>query len=99
MHPVTTSLAPSRRCSAMVSTVSTDSSRAASMKAHVFTTTRSATFEELQRAFVDRLGPGSVSDLEEGTIVVLPSATFALAELRKIIGIARYEERLLCMVL
>ena len=40
-----------------------------------------ATFEELQRAFVDRLGGASVSDLEEGTIVVLPSATFALTEL------------------
>ena len=58
-----------------------------------------ASFEELQRSFVDRLGGASVSDLEEGTIVVLPSATFALAELQKIIGIARYEERLLCMLL
>jgi hypothetical protein len=58
-----------------------------------------ATFDELQRAFVDRLGTRSVSDLDEGTIVVLPSATFALAELLKIIGISRYEERLLCMLL
>jgi hypothetical protein len=58
-----------------------------------------ATFEELQRAFVDRLGAASVSDLDEGTIVVIPSATFAIAELRKIVGIARYEERLLCMLL
>ena len=51
---------------------------------------------ELQRAFVDRLGAASVSDLEEGTLVVIPSATFPIAELRKIAGIARYEERLLC---
>jgi hypothetical protein len=58
-----------------------------------------ATYEELQRTFVDRLGGASVSDLETGTIVVLPSATFDIAELRKIIGIARYEERLLCMLL
>ena len=40
-----------------------------------------------------------MSDLENGTIVVLPSATFPVAELRKIIGINHYEERLLCMVL
>jgi hypothetical protein len=58
-----------------------------------------ASFLELQRAFVDRLGGASVSDVEEGTIVVVPSATFALAELQKIVGIARYEERLLCMLL
>ena len=58
-----------------------------------------ASYQELQRAFVDRLGGASVSDLETGTIVVIPSATFALAELQKIIGIARYEERLLCMLL
>ena len=58
-----------------------------------------ATFEELQRRFVDRLGHASVSDLDTGTIVVLPSATFPLSELRKIIGIPYYEERLLCMLL
>jgi hypothetical protein len=58
-----------------------------------------ASYQELQRAFVDRLGAASVSDLEDGTIVVIPSATFALAELQKIIGIARYEERLLCLLL
>ena len=58
-----------------------------------------ASYLELQRAFVDRLGGASVSDIEEGTIVVVPSATFALAELQKIVGIARYEERLLCMLL
>src|SRR4051794_32138532 len=38
-------------------------------------------------------------DLEQGTIVVLPSATFPVAELRKIVGIQHYEERLLCTTL
>jgi hypothetical protein len=38
-------------------------------------------------------------DLEQGTIVVLPSATFPSSELRKIIGIQYYEERLLCTAL
>ena len=56
-------------------------------------------FEELQRTFVDRLGTASVSDLESGTVVVLPSPTFATAELRKIVGVVRYEERLLCLLL
>jgi hypothetical protein len=58
-----------------------------------------ASFEELQRAFVERLGTASVSDLETGTVVVLPSPTFATAELRKIIGVLGYEERLLCLLL
>jgi hypothetical protein len=58
-----------------------------------------ASFGELQRAFVERLGAASVSDLEAGTVVVVPSATFLIAELRKIVGIARYEERLLCLLL
>ena len=39
------------------------------------------------------------SDLDRGTIVVLPSATFPIAELRKIVGIQHYEERLLCTLL
>ena len=42
MHPVTTSLAPARFVSASASATSIDSWRAASMNAHVFTTTRSA---------------------------------------------------------
>ncbi len=40
-----------------------------------------------------------LSDLETGTIVMLPSATFPDAELRKIVGIQHYEERLLCTTL
>src|SRR5438132_6038304 len=38
-------------------------------------------------------------ELEKGTIVVLPSATFPESELRKIVGIQHYEERLLCTTL
>src|SRR4029077_3385142 len=38
-------------------------------------------------------------DLEQGTIVVLPSATLPSSELRKIVGIQYYEERLLCTAL
>ena len=37
--------------------------------------------------------------MERGTIVVLPSATFPVAELRKITGILHYEERMLFTVL
>src|SRR4051794_5047327 len=40
-----------------------------------------------------------VTDLERGTIVVLPSATFPDSELRKIVAIQHYEERLLCTTL
>ncbi|MDP9069934.1 MAG: ATP-grasp domain-containing protein, partial [Actinomycetota bacterium] len=50
---------------------------------------------ERQRAFVQRVGTASLSDLETGTIVVLPSATFPVAELCKITGIQHYEERML----
>ena len=40
-----------------------------------------------------------LTDLERGTIVVLPSATFPDSELRKIVAIQHYEERLLCTTL
>ncbi|MBV8160550.1 MAG: hypothetical protein JO265_06470 [Acidimicrobiia bacterium] len=41
----------------------------------------------------------TLTDVERGTIVVLPSATFPESELRKIVGIQHYEERLLCTTL
>lgn len=47
----------------------------------------------------ERLGPLAPSELEEGTVIVLPSITFPEEELRKIIGIQHYEERLLCLLL
>ncbi|HWC13546.1 MAG TPA: peptide ligase PGM1-related protein [Actinomycetota bacterium] len=55
-------------------------------------------FEALQQRLA-ALGSRALSDLDRGCIVVLPSLTFPVEELRKIIGISRYEERLLCLVL
>ena len=46
-----------------------------------------------------RLGSHALSDLETGTILVLPSLTFPIDELRKIVGIQHYEERMLFMTL
>ena len=46
-----------------------------------------------------RLGPRAPSELEEGTVIVLPSVTFPPEELRKIVAIQHYEERLLCLLL
>ncbi|TMK87582.1 MAG: carboxylate-amine ligase, partial [Actinobacteria bacterium] len=40
-----------------------------------------------------------LTDIERGTVVVLPSATFPESELRKIVAIQHYEERLLCTTL
>jgi hypothetical protein len=57
------------------------------------------TWEDRQAAFVDRLGRRSPADLETGTVVVLPSLSFAESELAKITGVLRYEERLLFMLL
>lgn len=39
------------------------------------------------------------SEMEDGLVVVLPSLTFPPEELRKIVGIQHYEERLLCLLL
>ena len=58
-----------------------------------------ATFEELQRTFVERAGGRSPADLDAGTMVVVPSISFVSEELRKITAIQYYEERLLCMLL
>ncbi|MDQ3951764.1 MAG: peptide ligase PGM1-related protein [Actinomycetota bacterium] len=57
------------------------------------------TFEERQRLLVEMLGGGSASDMRSGTLVVVPSLTFAESELRKIVGIQFYEERLLFLLL
>ncbi len=53
------------------------------------------TFEERQRAFAQRVGCDSPADVDEGTTVVLPSATFPVDELSKITAIQHYEERML----
>ncbi len=53
----------------------------------------------LQHDLARRLGSRSVSDMDTGTIVVIPSITFPVAELDKITGAQRYEERTLFMAL
>jgi hypothetical protein len=67
---------------------------AASTRHHV-----SVAWEERQRAFVDRLGRDGPTGLDTGTMVVVPSLSFSMAELAKITGVVRYEERLLYMLL
>ena len=62
-------------------------------------TTSITTWEERQRAFVERLGQRGPADLETGTVVVIPSLSFADSELRKITGVLHYEERLMFMLL
>jgi hypothetical protein len=56
-------------------------------------------FEELRRTFAVRYPASDPLDLGEGTVVVLPSLSFPTAELRKIVGIGYYEERLLFLLL
>lgn len=56
-------------------------------------------FAELQDDLRAHVTEHGISDLTEGTIVVLPSISFPAEELRKIVGIGRYEERLLCLLL
>ncbi len=58
-----------------------------------------SSFEALQDRLKDHLGRGGLGDMTAGTIVVLPSISFATTELVKITGITRYEERLLCLLL
>ncbi|HUR17742.1 MAG TPA: peptide ligase PGM1-related protein [Acidimicrobiales bacterium] len=57
--------------------------------------TTTAEWERRQEAFIARIGQASLVDLERGTIVVLPSASFPVEELTKITGIQHYEERML----
>src|SRR4029453_9679566 len=56
-------------------------------------------FEELQRTFAARYPASDPLDLGQGTVGVLPSLSFPPAELRKIVGIGYYEERLLFLLL
>jgi hypothetical protein len=58
-----------------------------------------ASYEELRRIFADRYPASDPLDLDAGTVVVLPSLSFPMAELRKIVGIGYYEERLLFLLL
>src|SRR5919204_5581770 len=54
---------------------------------------------DLRRIFADRYPASDPLDLDAGTVVVLPSLSFPTAELRKIVGIGYYEERLLFLLL
>ena len=58
-----------------------------------------ATYEERQAALAARMGSGGPTDMDSGTLVVLPSISFPEEELRKIVGIQYYEERLLFLLL
>lgn len=51
------------------------------------------------KRLLELLGSGGASDLAAGTLVVIPSITFPEEELRKIVGIQYYEERMLFLLL
>ena len=55
--------------------------------------------EARQQAFARRLGRRGINELETGTLVVVPSITFPVAELAKITAAQFYEERMLFTVL
>src|SRR5216117_2708634 len=60
--------------------------------------TRPMTLDELQRSFAERDWGERPFLLEQGTILVLPSLSFPSEELRKIVGIQHYEERMLFLL-
>ncbi|MDQ3661532.1 MAG: peptide ligase PGM1-related protein [Actinomycetota bacterium] len=57
------------------------------------------TFEELQTSLVQRHRGRGLSEVDAGTIVVIPAISYPPAELKKITGIAYYEERMLFTLL
>ncbi|HEX8863730.1 MAG TPA: peptide ligase PGM1-related protein [Actinomycetes bacterium] len=59
----------------------------------------SVPFDALQRRFTSQYQDRDPLDLDDGTVVVVPSLTFPVAELRKIVAIQHYEERLLYLLL
>lgn len=62
-------------------------------------TVQSTEFDHRQRAFLERMQGRGLEALESGTIVVIPSISFDDSELRKIVGINHYEERMLFVLL
>jgi PGM1 C-terminal domain len=56
-------------------------------------------FDRRQRAFAERMRGRGLEALESGTVVVIPSISFDETELRKIVGINHYEERMLFALL
>ena len=63
------------------------------------TSTTITGWEQRQAAFVARVSAEGPTSLDRGTMVVIPSLSFSMAELAKITGVVRYEERLLYMLL
>jgi hypothetical protein len=59
----------------------------------------SVPFDALQRRFARQFQDRDPLDLDAGTVVVAPSLTFPVTELRKIVAIQHYEERLLYLLL
>ena len=59
----------------------------------------SPALKELQERWVDSAARAHSTNLDSGTIVVVPSISFPTVELRKIIGIQYYEERLMYTLL
>src|SRR6266540_7143526 len=62
-------------------------------------TAPSVPFDALQRRFAQQYQESDPLDMGDGTVVVVPSLTFPVAELRKIVAIQHYEERLLFLLL
>jgi len=58
-----------------------------------------ASWEVRQEALLARLRRQGRAGLETGTMVVVPSLTFSMAELEKIAAVVHYEERLLFMTM
>ena len=56
-------------------------------------------FRDLQARLVQSVKQGGPDAMRKGTLVVLPSVSFASVELRKIIGIQYYEDRMLYTLL
>jgi hypothetical protein len=62
-------------------------------------TAPSVHFDALQGRFAQQYQERDPLDMDVGTVVVVPSLTFPVAELRKIVAIQHYEERLLFLLL
>ncbi|HZD71737.1 MAG TPA: peptide ligase PGM1-related protein [Actinomycetes bacterium] len=62
-------------------------------------TAPSVPFDALQGRFTQQYQERDPLDMDAGTVVVVPSLTFPVAELRKILAIQHYEERLLFLLL
>jgi hypothetical protein len=60
---------------------------------------RASSFSDMQGAFARRRPDLGIFEPDSGTLVVVPSLTLAEDELRKVVGIQFYEERLLFLLL